>query len=341
VDPLGIVVRGGKVSDAFSAFKRGVTEIAKNFKSDTDVGKDAATQFAEDVGTIDNTMLTRVLGTNYSQGMVGDTGRRINDQLFRWNFMEQFNNSMRVAATEAAMGFLKKHADGNASAHSERYLAELGLKPGDVKIDSATGRVKVFEHEGLTADESTAMKAALNRWVDGAVLRPDAVDVPVWMNDPHFALLAHLKRFTYAFHETILKRVAHEYQNGNYVPAMALASYVPTMIAADLVKGLIQGGGAQPSFKQDWDFWDYVESGIERGGLYGTSQFAVDAFGNIRHGGSGIGALTGPTVDQLTQAIKVLGGREQFNDFAVHSMPANALYGGLIGHAGPDAKFPD
>src|SRR5574337_361662 len=46
VDPLGIMVNGGTMRESFSAFKRGIKEIAKNFKGDTDVAKDAATQFA-------------------------------------------------------------------------------------------------------------------------------------------------------------------------------------------------------------------------------------------------------------------------------------------------------
>ena len=90
------------------------------------------------------------------------------------------------------------------------------------------------------------------------MLRPDAVDKPVWMSDPHFALVAHLKQFVFSFHETILKRVAHEAANGNYSPVMALASYVPVMIAADMVKGMIMGGGSQPSWKQDWTAGDYI-----------------------------------------------------------------------------------
>jgi hypothetical protein len=121
------------------------------------------------------------------------------------------------------------------------------------------------------------MRAAVNKWVDGAVLRPDAADKPIWMNDPHWALVAHLKQFVFSFHETILKRVMHEVNHGNYKPAMALASYVPIMIASDLVKGMIQGGGSQPDWKEKWGAEDYLWSGVQRGGLLGTGQFAADA----------------------------------------------------------------
>ena len=163
------------------------------------------------------------------------------------------------------------------------------------------------------------MKMAINRWVDGAVLRPDAADKPIWMNDPRWALVSHLKQFMYAFHQTILKRVAHEYQHGNYVPALALASYVPMMIAADMMKGMIQGGGQQPSWKENWGMADYIESGVERAGLLGVGQFAVDAQ-------SGVAGLAGPAVEQMVGAAGVVGGVKPAGGFLLKALPANAVY---------------
>jgi hypothetical protein len=330
VDPMGVMVRGGSLNDAFNTFKRGIREIPKGFKDNAK--DDDMTRLATALGTIDDAALTHTLGAAYSQGMVGDTGRKINDAFFRYNLMEQFGASMRVGATEAALNFLARHADGTADRHSTRWLAELGLRPGEVQLD-ASGRPKLFEADGLTLQQSARMKAAVNRWVDGAVLRPDAVDKPLWMSDPHFALISHLKQFVFAFHETILKRVAHEFENGNYKPAMALGSYVPIMIASDMVKGLIQGGGDEPEWKKNWTLGDYVASGVERAGLYGTGQFAVDMVQDVQRGGSGVGALLGPTVEQLTDAVRVLGGRGEFGSFTLNSMPAHALYAEAFGNS--------
>jgi len=337
VDPQGILVRGGTVSDAFSTFKRGFKEMHKNFQNDPQ--SDAATQLAEEIGTVDNAMLVHTLGASYSQGMVGDTGRAINDTFFRLNLMEQFNTSMRVGATQAALGFLERHAF-QPGQHSTRYLRELGLDASDVKI-GPTGRVAVLESDGLTQAQSAKMKAAVNRWVDGAVLRPDAVDKPVWMSDPHFALIAHLKQFIFSFHETILKRIVHETRNGNYTPAMALASYVPMMIAADFMKGIIQGGGEEPKWKQGWTASDYVWSGMERAGLFGVGQFGLDMLQSTQRGGDAIGSLMGPTVQQLTDGVAVLGGHKEFGAVALKALPANALYGGIVGGESTDPKFVD
>ena len=51
-------------------------------------------------------------------------------------------------------------------------------------------------------------------------------------------------------------------------------------------------------------------SGVERGGLLGTGQFAADMVMDASKGGSGVGALLGPTANQILDAVKVMGGRE-------------------------------
>jgi len=330
VDPLGIMVRGGTVGDSWDAFTRGVKEIPKSFKKFDPAGTpDDKTAMAQLLGTIDNAMLTQDLGANYTQGMVGRTGEKVNNLLFRFNMMEQFNTSMRVGATEAALKFIERHAAG-ANNHSTRYLAELGLTADDVKVDPKLDRVKVTQAEGLTAEQEVKMRTAVNRWVDGAVLRPDAADKPIYFNDPHFALISQLKQFTYSFQKTILERVMHEVEHGNYNPALALLSYVPMMIAADYMKGFIQGGGEQPAWKQGWGPSDYVWHGVQRAGLLGVGQFSQDFRDDVSRGGSGVGALAGPTVEQLEDVIQVVEGRKRGGGVVLNAMPANDLYEGFV-----------
>jgi hypothetical protein len=306
VDPMGVLVRGGTAGDAWQTFTRGVKEIRKTFQKAPTF--DADTELAETLGVIDDAMLSHTLGELYSQGMVGDTARKINDTFFRYNLMEGFTRSMRVGATRAAIRFIERHADGTADPHSARWMRELNLEPGSIPMQGGTLDLR---------DER--VRVAINMWVDGAVLRPDAADKPIWMNDPHWALVSHLKQFVFAFNETILKRVAHEYRQGNYRPAMALASYVPVMLAADFAKGLLQGGGEQPEWKRNWGPSEYLWSATQRAGLLGVGQFAVDA-------ASDAGQLAGPTLEQLADGVQAIGGREQFAPFALKSLPANALY---------------
>jgi hypothetical protein len=322
VDPLGIVVRGGTVGDAFDTLKRGLREAVSTFRRTYQ--KDADTEIAETLGVIEDAVLMRSIGQLYSQGFVGDTARKINDTFFRYNLMEGWTRAARVGATAAALRFLARHADGTATEHSARYLRELGLEPGEVML-LPDGTVAISQAQGLSAEQEARVKAAVNRWVDSAVLRPNAADRPIWFNDPHYALVSHLKPFIYAFQTTILRRVKHEYQHGNYRPAMALAAYVPVMIAADLMKALVQGGGEVPEWRRNWTAADYVWSGIDRAGLMGVGQFTY----------GGLGMLTGPTIGQLAQAVGAVGGRGEFDQFFLKSLPANALYREYLGSAEP------
>lgn len=333
VDPLGIAVRGGTMGEAWTAFKRGVREIPDNFRKYDAGRRDDSTLLAETLGTIENASLMHSLGALYSQGMTGSIGRKVNDTFFRFNLMEQYNRSMRVAATESAISFIQRHAQGVDPKNSARWLAELNLSPSDVEMGprvvqngQLVPRMKVTEADGLSPDKALKIRDAINKWVDGAVLRPDQADKPIWFNDPHWALISHLKQFTYSFQHTIIDRVIREAKEGNYKPAALLSSYVPVMIAADYMKGFIQGGGDQPAWKRDWGPSDYLWSGVQRAGLLGVGQMGVDVAEGIKRGESGLGTLVGPTLEQLGDAASVVGGRERFKQFTLDALPANALY---------------
>lgn len=321
VDPMGIMVRGGTLGDAWNTLKRGVRELPKSWQKDPKF--DAEHELAETLGVIDDAMMTDFMSTQYTQGMVDGGAKKLNDLFFKYNFMEGYNRSVRVGATQAAIRFIQRHVT-SPNEHSERYLRELGLNSTDIVMHD--GKLVVTQADGLGAAQAAAIRRAVNKWVDGAVLRPDAADRPIWMNDPHFALLSHLKGFVFAFHHTILKRVKHEIDNGNYAPAMALAGYVPIMMAADLTKDMLSSGFEEPEWKKGWTLADHVGYGIERAGLLGVGQFAVDAYSDAQRGGVGVGALAGPTVDQFTDAMQVAGGQRSMGEFVLRAMPANSVY---------------
>jgi hypothetical protein len=342
IDPMGILVNGGSIKDAARTFIRGVREIPAGLKGDP--GMDAATELAAEVGVIDHSILVHTLSNDYTQGMVGETASKINAAFFRFNMMERYTQSVRVGATTAAMNFLAKHAQLSGK-HSARYLSELGVRSSD--IVRYNGRIATSVSEGLTAEQELRVRSAINQWVDGAVLRPDAADKPVWMNDPHFALIAHLKQFVYAFSHTIIDKVIHEAKHGNYAPAVSLVSYVPFMVAADIARDMLTNGGDEPEWKKGWGAAEYLSNGVQRAGLLGVRQITADAASAWGEGaekgaalakkGAGawtaalgpayaLGELSGPTVNQFIDAVAVLGGQKQWLPVALHAMPANTLY---------------
>lgn len=317
IDPLGITIRSGQIKDAFDAFTtgmRGLTaSITKDNKSDA-----GAHKLAELLGVVDNKQLLDSLGQTYHSVYLYGWAKKLNEKLFQFNGMESWNRSMRVVATQVAIKFIGRHAQGESADHSERWLSELGLKAADVKFNE-DGTVKALKEEGLTDTEAAKMRVAIQRFVDSAVLRPSSAQRPAWASDPHYALFFHLKQFTYSFQQVILRRAWHEWKHGNLQPAMVLMSYVPLMLAADIAKGFIQGGGEEPDWKKGWTVGDYTANAVQRAGLLGTGQFLVDA----KH--SGITTLGGPTVDQFTRAFT-----DSPKETAVRALPGNPLYRDMV-----------
>ncbi|BAO58561.1 structural protein [Pseudomonas phage KPP25] len=322
IDPLGIVVRGGEVSDAWTAFKAGVRNIPQSLRRNGN--KLDIQRFAEDVGTVEESFVLDLLGDMYGSNYMSDWARKTNNLLFKYNLMEGWNTAMRSAATVAAEKFIIRHAAG-VNQHSTRYLDELGITAKDVQTD-ADGRLlfraQDFIAQGMNPkdaiEKSRLVREAIGRWVDGAVLRPHAADRPAWASDPHWMLVWHLKQFTYSFQRTILDRATHELRNGNYAPMLTLAAYVPFMIAADFLKAMLQGAGDEPDWYKSQDAGDLIWRGVERAGLLGVRQFATDGIESP--------AFTlGPTFSYMLKAgEKTMDG--DVTGAALSALPGNALW---------------
>ncbi|HUW09074.1 MAG TPA: hypothetical protein VM537_05055, partial [Anaerolineae bacterium] len=235
VDPNGIALRSGDWKQSPKAFVRGLRELVKDLP-------DADRDFAKLVGAVnsatDQHMVADMYGANYS----GRWQKWLNEKLFKLNGMESWNNSMRIVAANAGRQFIIRHAT-KPNKHSERYLRELGLEKADVQF---TDTLVPGDNNSLVAelDLTPQMVDAINKFVDGAVLRSHAGVRPIWMSDPHFMLISNLKQFTYSFQTTIVKRTVHEAMHGNYTPLLVLSSYVPFIIASDIMRAMVSPGGA-------------------------------------------------------------------------------------------------
>ena len=328
VDPMGQMVRGGTLAQSYATLVRGIKSIPESWGGK--VKSDEATELAELVGVVDSAVMNTVMGDIYTQGMVGGTARMINDKFFKLNLVEGMSRAFRIGASQAAMSFMLKHSTSVKNAHSVRWMAELGIQAGDIKMAPNSSRIALTQAEGLSEAQEQRVHAAINQWVDGAMLRPDAADKPIWMNDPRFALISHLKQFVFAFQKTILARIAHEIRHGNYSPMMVLASYVPIMMAVDTTKGLLQSGGEVPEWKKGWGPAEYTGYAMERAGLFGVGQFGLDMAQESEYGGFAPIGVAGPTIEQLTDVMQVMGGDKQFGSVLLNSMPANALYRNIL-----------
>lgn len=295
-DPGGAIVQTGDVKGAYKMFTRGLEDVARTYaghKKDAEgnIIKDQAERDAEQLGTVDMGSFLDAMNEAYNSVFMYGKMKAISNTFFRLNGMEAWNRAMRIGATQVAINFLKRQAEA-PNEHTTRRLEDLSLKPEDIQIKD--GRLQMFEHDGLSPEQSRKMQLAVTRMVDSIVMRPNAAQRTVWGSDPHFAVFFHMKQFTYTFTKTILARVAIEAKHGNMDPLITLAAvYMPIQFASDVAKDMIKNGGTEPDWKKNWGPADWFAAEAQRAGLAGPAQFGIDAY---RFGPQ---ALLGPTADQV------------------------------------------
>jgi hypothetical protein len=331
VDPLGIIARGGEAREAFEAFMGGLKGVARQWKDmirdmPEDRQKGQWEQLAEHAGVIDGAIFSHLLADEYGSVYLDNKARRINELMFKANGMDAWNRAMRVGATRSAVRFIERHSK-LPEKHSARWMAELGLDPADLPMDVdgqliTDKRVLLAENPDMPMADAEAtinrVHGAIVRWVEGAVLSPNAAQRPAWGSDPHFSLFWHLKQFAYSFHETLIKRAVNEARHGNVMPLGMFSWYIPTMIASDITKGLMVNGGELPSHMQGYDLGDWVLHGVDRSGVLGVGGLGVDAVGNPL-------SLGGPMVEQIADIFI-----EPVNENIVRSLPVNSLYANAL-----------
>lgn len=347
IDPLGIAVRTGSFKDAWEGFKRGMGQLRKDLTSKVTGAKQEETELellVRDLGVLDENSMMNAYGDAYSGNYMSRGLKKLNETFFRWNGMEGWNKAMRVQATISGSQFILKHlrtvndekADAKAKAESKRYLDEMGLKAEDLKKveTKAVSLTRRMLHTGDPAveviwatnnreellkskedDTTYRLRRALFKFVDSAVLRPNAAHRPIWGSDPRFALIFHLKQFTHSFQEVIMKRVWHEWKQGNTKPAQVALTYIPFMAAADAAKAMLLGKGLDMSLGQ------FFGKEVERSGLLGTGQYAVDAVQDMARGDNPAASFVGPAADHASTIADWMTGSASTRDLVDRSVP--------------------
>lgn len=310
VDPLGIMIRGGTMKEAFSTYGRGLKEIKASWTGKKI--KDRDTEIAEFLGTVDSSGFLANFGQSYSSMYIHQKARKWNEAMFKYNGMDGFNRATRIVATQAAISFIKRQKT-DPNYNTERYLRELLLTPEDIVIDE----------KGDVDYTNPKMQVAIKRWVDQAILRPNAAQRPAWMSDPHFALFGHMKQFSYSFHDVILKRAWLEAKNhGELGPlGILVAGFVPIMIAADAAKAILLTGKEPYWMAQGLP--SMIEHGVQRAGLLGIASPYADPVTS----GHSLSVL-GPAGEQVVSLFT-----QEFEESAVDALPGasiiNTIKGGV------------
>lgn len=274
IDPLAIASRSERLGDVGAAFMQAIKSLTRNF---VNIKQNETEDLAEWLGVTQSELSAQMM-----MNLVGTpTGRlrKYNDAFFKWNGMQGFNNAMRVAAVGAGERYLeniaanlKKHPPGSDKANLEAIkLGELGLVPADLVFNKKGKLDFKGEKAGV---HGIYLPRALSKFVETSVVRADNVHQPVWMSDPKFALLAHMRRFSYAFASIIGDRVQNQASKGNFAPLTYMLGSIPVIIAADIAKWAITGMGPMTA---NWGFRDWLIHGLNRAGILGRSSVYMSA----------------------------------------------------------------
>ena len=295
LEPLQLAFRKNEMSAAIDSTFRMIKEMPRAFTTlDKRVAPDRWERLAMQQGIIASDIVRDVLSQMHNG--IKTTGKIgwLNDKFFQYNFMRGVDRSNRISATKHAVEFIKEHAEGmrKGDKHSTRWMEELDLTPDDVVLAQNDAGLQLSDKVG----------AAIHKYVSQALAHPDTSSNALWMNDERFALIAHMKRFTFSHTRYILGRGYNELKNGNVMPLMPLLLSVPWMITADALKDMVKPG--EEKYKDAWDYTDYALHGIDRAGLLGRAGVMTGGFNAQQFGGSFIESTLGPTAEMFGKVAR-------------------------------------
>jgi hypothetical protein len=217
-----------------------MSSISKNLYAA--LTKKEAAEFTKSVGAnAVESITTSALNAGEVDTMLPDS-KKWTDRWFRFTQLERWTRFTRVFAAGMGRDFILKHSknvkegvpNSESVLTSMRYLKDLDLTAAEV---DAWNGADIAAHPKI--------KTAVGRFVDEAIVRPNAAERPLWASDPHYALVWQLKSFYYAYGKNIIGGLFREgkarYGETGNIPAAAVplilgaATLLPlTMLGWDL-----------------------------------------------------------------------------------------------------------
>jgi hypothetical protein len=300
-DAVGPAIRSGDFKSAFNTMRENMRDIV-NKESELN-------ETARVWGIISDTMNQHVVTEHFDNHWFPNRARKINEKFFRVTGLEKWTNMTRAAALAVGRDSIKKWAnEGNTE-----MLSELGLTPENV-TEWVEGGERVYgSGSSSPADYTESDKKvadAMVAFVNESIMRPNPSQRPLWASNPAFMLLFHLKSFMYSFHDTVGRRIYHNFKQAEtpwqkaYVAAMpAMMMMGLTALGLELRELLQYKLWGAPARTDRMDGSEYFWELAQRSGLFGVSQLAMDWEGADERGQLPFMAISGPTINQLNDIV--------------------------------------
>jgi len=326
---LGLAVFASLPDGAGPIIRSKQFELSTIIKNITQgLGEKEGAQLARDIGTngVEAAATTILYAGELSSSK--PWANKATTAFFRYTQLERWTVFTRKFAAGMARDFLLKHAKIVQEGYqgdpevilSKRYLADLNLTADDViKWDR--------EGQNLRYAENPKIKEALNRFVDEAIVRPNAAERPIWASDPHWAIVWQLKSFYYAYGKNIVGGMIREgkarrgetdkYSDAILPLLFGAALILPlTMIGWDLRERFKIGlayalPGISPNdpgvnYRRSRSIGpgEYTFEVLDRSGLLGSPALALPLFfESKRYGNPGFVPVFGPGFEKVWDGI--------------------------------------
>ena len=290
--------------------------------------------FARDVGVIGFDSISQMYINAGELGYMTEGTKFYTQQFFKYTGLEWYTNFTRIYAAGMGKQFLLKHAN-DGSAKSQEFLAELGVTAEQVKAAQAAD----FNFE--TVEDGAKVKAAIGRFVEESIVRPNAAERPGWASNPYTALIFQLKSFFYAYGKNIMGGVIRNTKStfrrdGKISTAAMPAVFAATamlplaMVGMELrelmkylfspITGAIDMNDRTSAFSFDsnkfrtnrMEYGEWLLESADRSGGFGAFTMLFPMMEAGRFGDEIYTSLLGPSAQRLEDILK---GDARFQDF--------------------------
>lgn len=288
----------------------------------------AALELAEDIGVIASyANISLQLARFYGGAATTRTQAKMVSNFFRNIGLTQFTDYTRARSADMASVFLRRMAradagegfsffglDRESSTMSKQRAAEMARElgvpaekiPGFLKFVRDLGR-DIPSPDKLTGENGKLYKAAVQRFVEQSIMRPNASMKPSWASTPLGRVIFALQSFGYAFHRQVLVRAGRNTQagarmvaEGRMLDGLAAMSSVPLLALLPLFQFSLSEARDEldeklsGKEKRPMTFGAKVERAVDRGGLLGALGPYIQTVSGTRYNRSVTQTLAGP-----------------------------------------------
>ena len=281
-----------------------------------------------------------------------DIARTVTDKFFRAILLTQITQLSRDIAFQAAQRQIKediitvtrqkltKSKPTKGFLDARRRLLQQGLDEQNLKLkDGRTirGSEAVKWAEGdIQGVPPSIIRKALSKTVDEIIMAPNAINRPLWMSNPHFAMFAQLKGFMMTFGNTVGMRMWREVFKPlarGRIPLGEAAKYAIAflLIAAGSIgirelKDQIKYGN-DPSNWKDLEGFEVWRQALISSNIFGPGTIVDQALDAAEYGTSAPLVIAGPGAQYLGKLMDAIGQYRNGNPKALAKIISESIPG--------------